>query len=79
MPYAIRYIFLILFSYAICHTLYLLILFSYFTVFYCLLMPLHSLTPEDGSVTVRERDSMQQTRMKIDDVFPFMSKMIDGI
>lgn len=36
-------------------------------------------TLEDDSVTVRERDSMVQTRMKVDDLFPFFAKEIEGI
>lgn len=43
---------------------------------FCLTVDFESL--EDNSVTVRSRDSMQQVRMKIPDLFPFLSKEIDG-
>jgi glycyl-tRNA synthetase len=36
-------------------------------------------TLEDDTVTVRSRDSMEQVRMKIDDVMAYLSKEIDGI
>ena len=36
-------------------------------------------TLEDGCVTVRDRDSMKQERMKIDDVYSYVSKLVDGI
>lgn len=35
-------------------------------------------TLEDDTVTVRDRDSTQQVRMKVDDIFPYFSKAIDG-
>jgi len=43
---------------------------------FCLTVDFESL--EDNSVTVRSRDSMQQVRMKIPDLLPFLSKEIDG-
>jgi len=43
---------------------------------FCITVDFDSLT--DDSVTVRERDSMVQTRMKIIDVLPYLSKQIDG-
>ena len=43
---------------------------------FCITVDFDSL--QDNSVTVRSRDSMQQVRMKIEDVFPFLSKEIDG-
>jgi glycyl-tRNA synthetase len=43
---------------------------------FCITVDFDSLT--DDSVTVRERDSMVQTRMKIMDVLPYLSKQIDG-
>jgi glycyl-tRNA synthetase len=33
---------------------------------------------KDGSITVRDRDSTEQIRMKIEDVIPYLSKQIDG-
>ena len=36
-------------------------------------------TLEDDTVTIRNRDDMQQTRMKINDVYSFLSKEIDGL
>lgn len=44
---------------------------------FCLTIDFESL--EDNSVTVRSRDSMQQVRMPIPDLFAFLSKEIDGI
>ena len=44
---------------------------------YCVTVDFDTL--QDDCVTVRERDSMQQTRMKIADVYAFLSKEIDGI
>mmetsp|Transcript_41911 Transcript_41911/g.74206 ORF Transcript_41911/g.74206 Transcript_41911/m.74206 type:complete len:557 (-) Transcript_41911:705-2375(-) len=35
-------------------------------------------TLEDDTVTVRDRDSTEQTRMKIDDLLPYLSQKIDG-
>ena len=35
-------------------------------------------TLEDNTVTVRERDSTKQTRMKIDDLLPFFDREING-
>jgi hypothetical protein len=43
---------------------------------FCITVDFDSLT--DDSVTVRERDSMVQTRMKVIDVLPYLSKQIDG-
>jgi len=43
---------------------------------FCITVDFESL--EDESVTVRFRDSMTQTRMKISELFPFFSKEIDG-
>ena len=43
---------------------------------YCITVDFASL--DDHSVTVRDRDSMVQTRMKIDEVVPYLSKQIDG-
>ena len=43
---------------------------------FCITVDFDSL--QDESVTVRSRDSMQQVRMKIDDVFTFMAKEVDG-
>lgn len=34
---------------------------------------------QDECVTVRERDSMVQTRMKTDDLYAYLSKQIDGL
>jgi len=33
---------------------------------------------KDGCVTVRDRDTTEQIRMKVDDVIPYLSKQIDG-
>ncbi len=41
---------------------------------YCITFDFDSL--EDNAVTVRERDSMQQVRMPIDEIVPFMQKAI---
>lgn len=43
---------------------------------YCITVDFDSL--EDDTVTIRNRDDMQQTRMKITDVYSFVSKEIDG-
>ena len=43
---------------------------------YCVTIDFESL--ENDSVTIRDRDTMEQTRMKIDDLFPYISKAIDG-
>lgn len=43
---------------------------------FCITVDFDSL--QDGSVTMRSRDSMQQVRIKIEDVGPFLSKEIDG-
>jgi glycyl-tRNA synthetase len=43
---------------------------------FCITVDYESL--EDDSVTVRSRDSMQQIRLKIDDLHAFLSKEIDG-
>ena len=43
---------------------------------FCVTVDFESL--EDDSVTVRMRDSMEQIRIKIDDLFGFLSKEIDG-
>ncbi|MCM1441071.1 MAG: His/Gly/Thr/Pro-type tRNA ligase C-terminal domain-containing protein, partial [Roseburia sp.] len=34
-------------------------------------------TLNDGTVTVRDRDSMQQIRLKIDEVIPYVEKFIE--
>lgn len=34
-------------------------------------------TMEDGAVTVRDRDSTEQVRIPMDEVIPYLSKMID--
>lgn len=44
---------------------------------FCITVDYESL--EDNCVTVRMRDSMEQKRMKIEDVFPLLSLEIDGI
>eukprot|EP00746_Dinoflagellata_sp_MGD_P167693 gnl/MRDRNA2_/MRDRNA2_98531_c0_seq1.p1 gnl/MRDRNA2_/MRDRNA2_98531_c0~~gnl/MRDRNA2_/MRDRNA2_98531_c0_seq1.p1 ORF type:complete len:641 (+),score=121.50 gnl/MRDRNA2_/MRDRNA2_98531_c0_seq1:102-2024(+) len=44
---------------------------------YCITVDFDTL--EDDTVTVRERDSTKQERMKIDDLIPFLSKNIDGL
>jgi len=44
---------------------------------YCITVDYESIT--DGSVTVRDRDTTQQTRMKISDLFSYFSKEIDGL
>jgi len=44
---------------------------------FCITVDFDSL--QDNSVTVRSRDSMQQTRLKIDDLFGYLSKEIDGL
>lgn len=44
---------------------------------FCITVDFDSL--EDNSVTVRNRDSMEQSRMKIDDLGAYFSKEIDGI
>lgn len=33
---------------------------------------------DDGAVTIRDRDSTEQVRIKIDEVIPYLSKQIDG-
>lgn len=33
---------------------------------------------EDGAVTIRDRDSTEQVRIPMDEVIPYLSKMIDG-
>lgn len=33
---------------------------------------------DDGAVTVRDRDSTEQVRIPMDEVVPYLSKMIDG-
>ena len=33
---------------------------------------------DDGAVTVRDRDSTEQVRIPMDEVIPYLSKMIDG-
>jgi glycyl-tRNA synthetase len=43
---------------------------------FCITVDYESL--DDDSVTVRSRDSMEQIRVKIDDLYPFLSKEIDG-
>lgn len=43
---------------------------------FCVTIDFDTLT--DDSVTVRFRDSMEQRRMKIDELYPFLSKEIDG-
>lgn len=43
---------------------------------FCITVDFDSLT--DESVTVRFRDSMQQSRIKIADLYPFLSEEIDG-
>lgn len=43
---------------------------------FCVTVDYESL--DDDSVTVRSRDSMKQIRLKIDDLYPFLSKEIDG-
>lgn len=43
---------------------------------YCITVDFESL--EDDCVTVRDRDSMVQTRMKVEEVFAYVSKMVDG-
>jgi len=43
---------------------------------YCITVDFDTL--EDDSVTVRDRDTMEQTRLKIDDVYPFLAKHIEG-
>lgn len=43
---------------------------------FCITVDYESL--DDDSVTVRSRDSMEQIRIKIDDLYPFLSKEIDG-
>lgn len=43
---------------------------------FCVTVDFESL--EDDMVTVRDRDSTTQTRMKIDDIFPYFSQQIDG-
>lgn len=43
---------------------------------FCITVDYESL--DDDSVTIRSRDSMEQIRIKIDDLFPFLSKEIDG-
>lgn len=43
---------------------------------FCITVDFDSLT--DDSVTIRFRDSMEQKRMKITDIMPFLSKEIDG-
>jgi len=35
-------------------------------------------TLEDDTVTVRDRDSTKQVRMKVEEVFPYLSQQIDG-
>ena len=35
-------------------------------------------TLEDDTVTIRDRDTCEQRRIKIDDLFPYLSKEIDG-
>ena len=44
---------------------------------FCITVDFDSL--EDNTVTVRSRDSMQQVRIKIDDLFSLLSKEIDGL
>ena len=44
---------------------------------FCITVDFESL--EDNTVTVRSRDSMQQVRIKIDDLFALLSKEIDGL
>eukprot|EP01041_Mallomonas_annulata_P007850 gene7850-16065_t len=44
---------------------------------FCITVDFESL--EDRSVTIRYRDSMVQERMKIDDLFTYLSKEIDGV
>lgn len=44
---------------------------------YCITVDFSTL--DDNTVTVRDRDSMTQTRMKIDDLFSFLLKQIDGM
>ena len=43
---------------------------------YCITIDFETL--DDNSVTVRNRDSMEQIRMKIDELIPFLSKNIDS-
>jgi len=43
---------------------------------YCITVDFESL--EDDCVTVRDRDTMVQTRMKVEDVYGYVSKMVDG-
>ena len=43
---------------------------------FCVTIDFDSL--QDNTVTVRNRDDMQQTRMKITDLYSFLSKQIDG-
>lgn len=43
---------------------------------YCVTVDFDTL--EDDTVTVRERDSTEQKRMKIDDLLPYFAKHIDG-
>jgi glycyl-tRNA synthetase len=43
---------------------------------FCVTVDFESL--EDDMVTVRDRDSTTQTRMKIDDIFAYFSQQIDG-
>ena len=44
---------------------------------FCVTVDFDSL--QDNAVTVRSRDSMEQTRLKIDDLAAFFSKEIDGL
>ena len=44
---------------------------------FCVTVDFDSLA--DNTVTVRSRDSMQQVRLTIDELFPFLSKEIDGM
>lgn len=43
---------------------------------FCITVDFDSL--EDDTVTVRERDSTKQTRMKIEDLLPFFDREING-
>eukprot|EP00584_Thalassiosira_punctigera_P017595 CAMPEP_0172555322 /NCGR_PEP_ID=MMETSP1067-20121228/58355_1 /TAXON_ID=265564 ORGANISM="Thalassiosira punctigera, Strain Tpunct2005C2" /NCGR_SAMPLE_ID=MMETSP1067 /ASSEMBLY_ACC=CAM_ASM_000444 /LENGTH=568 /DNA_ID=CAMNT_0013343837 /DNA_START=149 /DNA_END=1855 /DNA_ORIENTATION=+ len=44
---------------------------------YCVTVDFETIE-EDGAVTVRDRDSTEQVRIPMDEVIPYLSKMIDG-
>ena len=43
---------------------------------FCVTVDFDSL--EDDTVTIRDRDTCEQRRIKIDELFPYLSKAIDG-